>query len=197
MVAAGIFAQPANPYRRLLQRIGCQPGDLERLVAAEGLVGTLQTLFRQGVYLSVDELKGRPVVRGSTSFAVDATLLRNPRTTTHLRGRSGGTGCSSRPYPARFGGGPTHYQLVEEERLGGQPSRCLLIHPALGPLDPAAIRDAFLDAIGAASSAERMMSQIWREGQVLRVERTPPDVTATGEIQHLHLHLARPVSASR
>src|SRR3954462_10428035 len=65
MVALGIFAQPANPYRRLLEHIGCQQGDLERLVTAEGLVGALQTLFRQGVYLSVDEFKGRlPVVRG-------------------------------------------------------------------------------------------------------------------------------------
>src|SRR4051812_24084922 len=68
LVRAGVYGAPASPYRRLLQMAGCEYPDLERLVTQEGLEGALTTLFRQGVYLTVDEAKGRqPIVRGSTT----------------------------------------------------------------------------------------------------------------------------------
>ena len=50
--------------------------------------------------------------------------------------------------PARFGGVPGQYQLVEEELQDGRPRVRLLIHPAVGPLDPALAREAFLAALG-------------------------------------------------
>jgi hypothetical protein len=37
--------------------------------------------------------------------------------------------------PARFGGGPTDYQRVEQEQSDGRPTIRLLVHPGLGPLD--------------------------------------------------------------
>jgi hypothetical protein len=38
--------------------------------------------------------------------------------------------------PARFGGTPTDYQLLEEEADDGQPRLQLLVHPRVGPLNP-------------------------------------------------------------
>jgi hypothetical protein len=88
--------------------------------------------------------------------------------------------------PARFGGSPIHYQLVEEEGDGGRPLLRLLVHPSVGPIDPHAIADAFLSAVGAGPGAAGVMGLFWRDASVLRVERRAPLATATGKIQHLH-----------
>ena len=59
--------------------------------------------------------------------------------------------------PARFGGGPTHYQLVEDAAEDGLPRLRLLVHPEVGPVDPAQVTAAFLDAIapGSGGNASR------------------------------------------
>ena len=54
-----VFANPRSPYRALLRLAGCEYGDLERLVRRDGVEGALRALLRQGVYLTVDEFKGR------------------------------------------------------------------------------------------------------------------------------------------
>jgi hypothetical protein len=89
--------------------------------------------------------------------------------------------------PARFGGGATDYQLVEEEGEHGQPRLSLLVHPALGELDSAAVAETFLSAIGSRSGAAQVMALQWRQAGVLRVERRPPRATSSGKIQHLHV----------
>jgi hypothetical protein len=89
--------------------------------------------------------------------------------------------------PARFGGQPTDYQLVEEEADDGQPRLRLLVDPALGPLDLQEVAAAFLTAIGHGSGAERVTRLVWRDGNVFRVERTRPHSTAAGKILHLHV----------
>jgi hypothetical protein len=88
--------------------------------------------------------------------------------------------------PARFGGGPTHYQLVEEEGEDGQPILQLLIDPALGRVDQRAAQETFLEAIGAGSGAERVMALQWRAAGLPRVERQVPLAGRTGKILHLH-----------
>jgi hypothetical protein len=89
--------------------------------------------------------------------------------------------------PSRFGGAPTDYQLVEEEAANGQPCVRLLVHPAVGPLDPGAVAEAFLTAISRGSGVERVMGLAWRQANFLRVERRAPLATATGKILHLHV----------
>jgi hypothetical protein len=91
--------------------------------------------------------------------------------------------------PGRFGGGPTDYQLVEDEALGGEPVLRLLVHPAVGALDADHVAEAFLDAVGAGSGAERIMGTVWRDAKLVRVERRAPLSAASGKI--LHLHVAR------
>jgi hypothetical protein len=65
----------------------------------------------------------------------------------------------------------------------------LRVHPDVGPADGDRVAAAFLDAIGAGSSAERIMGTVWRDGRVLLVERRAPRAGLSGKI--LHLHVAR------
>jgi hypothetical protein len=93
MAKHAIYAQQQSPYRQLLRQAGCEYGDLEQLVRGEGPEGALLELFRRGVYLTVDEFKGRsPIKRGSTSFAVSPRELQNPRTRVHLQVSTSGSG---------------------------------------------------------------------------------------------------------
>ena len=87
--------------------------------------------------------------------------------------------------PRSFGGGPTDYQLLEEEADDGQPRLRLLVHPSIGPVDPAAVSKAFLDAIGSSSEIKRDMAAQWRQAGFLQVERKAPYPTASGKILHL------------
>jgi hypothetical protein len=89
--------------------------------------------------------------------------------------------------PERFGGDPTDYQLVEGPAENGHPRVQLLVHPALGALDSEAVRGAFIGALGVGSGTERIMAAVWSDAEVLRVERRPPIVSASGKILHLHL----------
>jgi hypothetical protein len=92
LIRQAVYCDATNPYRRLLRHAGCEYGDLERLVWREGLEGTLEHLFRQGVYLTVDEFKGRaPVMRGSLSFTLATSELRNPLAGFHVLNRSSGS----------------------------------------------------------------------------------------------------------
>jgi hypothetical protein len=96
--------------------------------------------------------------------------------------------------PGRFGGGPTDYQLLEEEAAGGEPRLRLLVHPRVGTLRPDVVADTFLGAIGAENGAERVMALHWQRAGVLRVERVRPLTTDSGKILHLHRRPAAPGS---
>jgi hypothetical protein len=97
--------------------------------------------------------------------------------------------------PARFGGAPTDYQLVEDEAPDAAPRVTLLVHPRVGPLPPDVVLRSFLAAIADGSAAARIMSIVWRDAGLLRVERQPPVATATGKI--LHFQTASPDRAPR
>jgi hypothetical protein len=88
--------------------------------------------------------------------------------------------------PARFGGGPTDYQLVELEDASGRPSLRLRVHPGLGAIDEAAVAEAFLAAISRGSGVERVMGLAWKEGNLLKIERAVPEVTM-GKVHHVHV----------
>jgi hypothetical protein len=89
--------------------------------------------------------------------------------------------------PARFGGVPTDYQLLEEEADDGRPRLRLVVHPRVGPLNTDAVAEAFLTAIGSVSVRERVMESVWRDADILRVERQMPLTTHAGKILHLHV----------
>ncbi len=89
--------------------------------------------------------------------------------------------------PSRFGGCPTDYQLVEQERGDGHPRLRLFVHPRIGPVDADAVARTFLAEIGRGSGAEHVMALAWRQANVLTVEREPPRTTEVGKILHLHV----------
>ena len=98
-----IYGAPDSVYRKLLEHAGCGYPDLEQLVRREGLEGALRELFRQGVYLTVAELRGRaPVRRGSLSLQVDLERVRSealfvrPTRQTGEPGAGAVGGCSTR-----------------------------------------------------------------------------------------------------
>jgi hypothetical protein len=85
LTRGAVFANPVSPYRWLFAQAGCEYGDLERLVLGEGLEGALGALFQRGVFLTVDEFKGRVSLRrGSAVTTVDPAALRNPGTAWHV-----------------------------------------------------------------------------------------------------------------
>ena len=95
--------------------------------------------------------------------------------------------CGHRPgargsLAVRFGGAPTHYQLVEDEDAAGRPRVRLLVHPAVGILDPVAVAEAFLTAVGSGAGSDRVAELVWRDGRVLEVERSAPLATSGGKI---------------
>ena len=92
--------------------------------------------------------------------------------------------------PARFGGGPTDYQLVEDEGPAGEPCLRLLVHPGVGPVDSAAVAATFLTALTAGPGAAQVMGLAWREAGLVQVERMPPRATASGKILHLYTRQA-------
>lgn len=98
-----IYANPESPYLRLLDLAGCEYGDLERLVEDDGLEGTLQLLYRRGVYLTVDESKGRvPVIRGSSRFEIDPSRLHNPRIVPDMVAHTSGSRGTQTSVPAQL-----------------------------------------------------------------------------------------------
>jgi hypothetical protein len=89
--------------------------------------------------------------------------------------------------PGRFGGAPTHYQLVEDQAADGSLRLRLLIAPAVGPVDEAAVLEAFLQAVSAGSEVAAVMAHAWREARLVTIERRTPFVTGAGKILHLHV----------
>ena len=88
--------------------------------------------------------------------------------------------------PARFGGGPVHYQLVEDEAADGRARLWLRVDPAVGQVEADTVIDSFLTAIGNGTEAGRVMAEQWRSAGLLRVERATPLTLASGKILHLH-----------
>ena len=96
LVKRTIYDHPPSPYRALLEHAGCEPGDLARLVRQDGIEGALQVLLRHGVYLTVNEFKGRsPVRRGSATVAAEPGRFRNPASVLH--GLAASSGSRGRP----------------------------------------------------------------------------------------------------
>jgi hypothetical protein len=88
--------------------------------------------------------------------------------------------------PARFGGAPTDYQLVEEER-DGLPEVVIVVSPRVGEVDERALVASVLDGVRRGAAYHRMMAGFWRDGETLRVVRREPHSTHSAKILPLHL----------
>ncbi|MBZ5606462.1 MAG: hypothetical protein LAO79_29585, partial [Acidobacteriia bacterium] len=69
-VVQKVLAKTGHPYAQLFGIAGCSYADLEAGVRENGLESTLEALLREGVYLSLDEFRGKAeIVRGGRHIA--------------------------------------------------------------------------------------------------------------------------------
>jgi len=97
-VKEAIYANKTSPYLELLNFAGCEYGDFERMVVDDGIEPALRKLCDSGVYITIEEFKGRKEVkRGSKVFRFKESDFDNPLLSVHLKmhsgaSRSAGTG---------------------------------------------------------------------------------------------------------
>jgi hypothetical protein len=94
--------------------------------------------------------------------------------------------------PARFGGSPTDYQLVEEEDERGLTRLSLVISPSVVLESETAVLDALQAGLRAASPAADLARATWAAAGSLRVVRREPVWTGRGKLMPLHLSSQRP-----
>ncbi len=92
VVERGIYGNPRSPYKRLLEHAGYAFEDVRTMVRSHGIEVTLSNLYDSGVYVTLDEFKGRaPVRRPGLEFPVTAFDFDNPLLTAHYHGTTGGS----------------------------------------------------------------------------------------------------------
>jgi hypothetical protein len=89
--------------------------------------------------------------------------------------------------PARFGGSPLDYQLLEEEDEQGFTRLSLLVSPKVAIADDTAVVAVVLEALGQGSVAADLTRALWTQAKTLRVKRREPIWTDRGKLMPLHL----------
>jgi len=92
IVKRTVYENENSPYLKLLKLAGCEYGDIERMVKSDGIEPTLKKLYQDGVYITIEEFKGKKeVTRGGKVFKFKANDFDNPFLTGHLQARSSGS----------------------------------------------------------------------------------------------------------
>jgi hypothetical protein len=92
MLKESVFAHPESPYRRVLDWMGCELGDIRGMVEQDGVEGALQRLAAEGFYFTFDQFKARrPMVLGSREFSFRDSDFNNPRYQPHFILWTGGS----------------------------------------------------------------------------------------------------------
>lgn len=87
--------------------------------------------------------------------------------------------------PARLGGGPQDFQLIEEEDDQGFTRVSIVVSPRVAIESDQAVIDAMLDALS--RSDKDMESALYRALGTLRVRRQEPIVSGFGKVMPLHV----------
>lgn len=85
--------------------------------------------------------------------------------------------------PGEFGGGPTDYQIVEEE-VGSLPRVGLIVRPSLGPINEPALIEFVMHRLKQYSDTSAIE---WRQGGTLVIIRRDPYETSSAKILPLHV----------
>jgi len=89
--------------------------------------------------------------------------------------------------PARFGGSPLDYQLVEEEDEQGFTRLSLLVNPKVEIRNEAEVIQTLLEELGRASVAADLARTIWDQAKTFRIRRMSPIWTRAGKFMPLRL----------
>ena len=88
-------------------------------------------------------------------------------------------------FPAEFGGGPSDYQLVEEEDGAGQTRLTLVVHPRVENLNEKKLLARLMQALAQESRANEFQLAVWKDSGTLRIRRELPLASARGKISPL------------
>jgi hypothetical protein len=92
LVKRAIYENQHSPYLKLLRIAGCEYGDLENMVHLHGIESTLIKLGKEGVYLNIEEFKGKKeVIRGGKVFKFRESDFDSPFLLHHLIANTGGS----------------------------------------------------------------------------------------------------------
>jgi hypothetical protein len=89
--------------------------------------------------------------------------------------------------PARFGGSPLDYQLVEDEDERGFTRLNLVISPRVAIGNEDEVVAVMHDALRRSSPAGDMVRSVWQAAGAIQIKRQEPLVTATGKVLPLHI----------
>ncbi len=84
--------------------------------------------------------------------------------------------------PRVFGGGSTHYQVLEDEAPDGSARITLRIDPRLGALDEQRVREVFWRAVAAKRSYYGFMTRTLNQAGALWIERSAPKISSRGKM---------------
>ncbi len=88
--------------------------------------------------------------------------------------------------PARFGGSPFDYQLLEEEDEKGFTKVSLLVSPRVGTVNEKKVIETVLEAIGESTLSVGARA-LWSQARTLQIKRMEPVWTSRGKLMPLHL----------
>jgi hypothetical protein len=92
LVKRAVYENKTSPYLKLLEIAGCEYGDFERMVLADGIETALGRLAGEKVYISTEEFKGKKeVIRSGKTFLFKETDFDNPFLSGQLAARSSGS----------------------------------------------------------------------------------------------------------
>jgi hypothetical protein len=89
--------------------------------------------------------------------------------------------------PAKFGGSPMDYQMLEDEDEASHTRMSVIVSPKLGNIDDNEIIKTILNELNKGTDGQRMMAKIWSEAGTLRVKRMNPFTTSGGKLLPLHI----------
>jgi hypothetical protein len=128
MVDRAIYRNATSPYLALLKMAGCELGDLRNSVRQKGIEGTLRELREAGVYVTLEEFKGRkPISRNGLEIKARSWDFNNPLSTYSYTTESGGS--TGAPMESR-------HDLIQ---YVARASQFMLVAEAYGVLDAPAI----------------------------------------------------------
>ncbi len=87
--------------------------------------------------------------------------------------------------PAKFGGSPLDYQLVEEEDENGLGRLVLLVNPSVEIPGERQVVEGLLEALGTDNDAAGLARVIWKQADTFRVRREKPELTSRGKFRSL------------
>ncbi len=92
VVKKTIYENKSSPYLKLLKLVSCEYGDFERMVRSDGIEPALAKLAKEGVYISIEEFKGKKeVARSGKTFSFKESDFDNPLLEQQFEYRTGGS----------------------------------------------------------------------------------------------------------